>query len=112
MSSSWQSNSQRHNVSDSNVSMAPDAIETALRQHDLAALFIKHFEWESLLEYSVELAPLLKKQAQCRPIARQKDTVVWKVKVATGTVLTSLLKEQLYGEIVHVSLFGNRIFGR
>ena len=91
------------NVGASNASADPNAIETALQRHDLAALFIQHLGWEPLSDDNIERSPLLNAQVKCTPIARQQDTVVWKIQIVAKTALTSSLREQIYGEIVRFS---------
>lgn len=81
----------------------PSAIEAALIQHDLTALFTRHLGWASPPQDDISPTPLLKAQTQCVPIAHRADTTVWKVQLAADTLLTSALREQLYGEIVSIS---------
>ncbi len=81
----------------------PDPAEAALREHNLAALFIQHLGWELPSQNDIRRTPPPKAQAQCVPIARRGDTVVWQVQLAANTDFTSALKEQLYDEIAGIS---------
>ena len=80
--------------------------EAALEQHDLAALFVQHLKWEPCTERCIALTPLLQAQTRCSPIARKasaaSSTVIWEVQVATDTLLTSSLKEQIYSDIAEI----------